>query len=90
MTATKLCLLTLCAALLSTGTLVFIAAAAGQTCEGDCDGDRAVAIDEIIRGVRIAFGEAAVSDCRAMDRDGNGAVTVNELVAAVNRGDGVF
>ena len=85
MTATRLCLLTLCAALASTAAIVPAAPAAAQTCEGDCNGDRSVAIGEIIRGVRIAFGDASIGDCRAMDGDGNGAVGINELVAAVNR-----
>ena len=85
MTATKLCLLTLCAALASTPAIVPAAPAAAQTCEGDCNGDRSVAIGEIILGVRIAFGDASIGDCRAMDGDGNAAVGVNELVAAVNR-----
>jgi len=70
-------------ALVSTGAIIPAAPAAAQTCEGDCNGDRSVAIDEIILGVRIAFGDAPIGDCQAMDGDGNGTVTVNELVAAV-------
>jgi hypothetical protein len=61
------------------------APAAAQTCDGDCNEDHSVAIDEIILGVRMALGDAPIGDCRAMDGDGNGAVTVNELVVAVSR-----
>jgi len=52
-------------------------------CVGDCDGDGAVAIDELITGVNIALGGPPVSACPAMDRDGDGAIDVSELVAAV-------
>jgi hypothetical protein len=85
MTATKLCLFALCVALVSIDAIVPAAPATAQTCEGDCNGDHSVAIGEIIVGVRTALGEAPIDDCRAMDGDGNGAVTVNELVVAIAR-----
>lgn len=53
-------------------------------CDGDCDGDGAVAIQELILAVRIALDPAA-GECAAVDRNGNGVVTVDELIAAVNR-----
>jgi hypothetical protein len=84
MTTTKLCLIALCT-LVSTQAIVPAAPAAAQICEGDCNGDGSVAIGEIILGVRIAFGDAPIGDCPAMDGDGNGAVAVNELVAAVSQ-----
>lgn len=84
MTTNKLCLLALCATLVSTEAMVVPGTAvAAQTCEGDCNSDRSVAVDEIILGVRIALGDAPIGDCQAMDGDGDGAVTVNELLAAV-------
>lgn len=52
-------------------------------CVGDCDGNAAVAINELIRGVRIALGESTVGDCPAFDGDDNGSVSINELVGAV-------
>jgi hypothetical protein len=85
MTAIKLCVFALCAALVSTGAIAPAAPAAAQTCEGDCNADRSVAINELILGVRIALGDTPIGDCRAMDGDSNDAVTVNELVAAVSR-----
>ena len=83
MTATKLAFFTFAAALVSIGAIVLAAPAAAQTCEGDCNGDHSVEIDEIILGVRAVLGEAPIDDCRAMDGDGSGTVTVDELVAAV-------
>ncbi|MGH7789296.1 MAG: hypothetical protein ACRERC_20670 [Candidatus Binatia bacterium] len=50
---------------------------------GDCNGDDAVAINELILAVRIALGDAALNDCTAIDRDDNGSVGIAELIAAV-------
>ena len=84
--ATKLRVCALCAALASTAALVLAAPASAQTCAGDCNGDGSVAIGEIIRGVRIAVGDVPIDDCPAIDGDGNGTLSVNELIAAVGRG----
>jgi len=53
-------------------------------CAGDCDGNHAVTVDEILRGVSIALGGQALGLCPAFDRDGDAAVTVDEIVAAVS------
>ncbi len=53
-------------------------------CVGDCHGDGAVTVDEIVTGVNIALGSAPVSNCPAFDADGSGEVTINELVRAVS------
>jgi len=42
-----------------------------------------VDIAELVRSVNIALGRAALSTCRAVDRDGSGNVGINELIAAV-------
>ncbi|MFN8641335.1 MAG: hypothetical protein U0802_06635 [Candidatus Binatia bacterium] len=65
--------------------LVLLAAAParGQVCPGDCSGDGAVRVEELIVGVRIALGESAVAACPVADANGDGAVTVDELVRAV-------
>ncbi len=66
--------------------LVFSAAPAiGQTCPGDCDGNKTVSVAELIRGVDIALGAQAVAACRASDANNDGAVTVDELVNGVDR-----
>lgn len=80
MNATKLFLLALAAAVVTNG-----APLRAQTCDGDCDGDGSVAVQELILEVRIALGTAATAECLAADDDGDGAVTVNELLAAVRR-----
>lgn len=53
-------------------------------CPGDCDGNGTVAINELITGVNIALGAAALDTCAAFDGDGDGTVAINELIAAVN------
>lgn len=62
-------------------TVSVTVAAAG--CVGDCDGNGAVTIDELVRGVTIALAGSGVGGCAAMDRSGDGTVTIDELVAAV-------
>ncbi len=54
-------------------------------CVGDCDGNGEVTVDEIIKGVNIALGNAALDTCPQFDVDGSGTVTINELIIAVNR-----
>ena len=50
---------------------------------GDCNGDRMVAINELITGVNIALGSQTLNVCAAFDRNGNGDVTIDELLRAV-------
>lgn len=57
---------------------------ATAVCVGDCGDDGQVTVDEIIIGVDIALGNAAVDQCTEMDYDGDGMVTVDEIVNAVN------
>lgn len=52
-------------------------------CGGDCDGDGAVAINELITMVNVALDPARLADCKVGDRDGDGAIMINELIAAV-------
>lgn len=62
-------------------------------CAGDCGSDDKVTIEELIRGVTIALGDAHLSECRSFDTSGDGQVTVDELIAAVSNalyGCGVF
>ena len=40
-------------------------------CPGDCGGDGAVTINDLIRAVNIALGSLPVADCRAADRNGD-------------------
>jgi hypothetical protein len=43
-----------------------------------------VTIDELVLLVNISLEEANVSTCPAGDRNGDGAVTIEEIVAGVN------
>jgi hypothetical protein len=57
---------------------------AGQLpCAGSCNGDNSVSVDEIVVLVRIALGQVPVQQCTAGDTDGNGVITVDEVLRAV-------
>ena len=58
--------------------------AAAPACVGDCDGNGAVTIEELIRGVNIALNGGGVAACPSIDRSQDGTVSIDELVAAVN------
>src|SRR5215468_4572010 len=66
-------------------TAAFLCTAPGPSlaCDGDCRGEGAVSIDDLIRAVNIALGSAPVSSCEPADRNGDGAVTIEELIAGV-------
>lgn len=51
---------------------------------GDCNADGQVGIDELVLGVRIALGDSPPATCPAIDDDGNGTVTIDELIGAVS------
>lgn len=53
-------------------------------CPGDCNENGAVGIDELIVGVRIALGQDPLAACPNVDRGKDLAVTIDDLVAAVN------
>jgi hypothetical protein len=55
-----------------------------SSCVGDCDGNRNVAINELIRGVNIALELAPLTACPVFDADDNGRVSISELIVAVN------
>jgi uncharacterized repeat protein (TIGR03806 family) len=55
-----------------------------SACDGDCDGDGSVRVNELVTGVRIALSQEEVDACVALDRDNSGEVRVEELLAAVN------
>ena len=63
--------------------VLLIGAGPAGACTGDCDGDGQVAINEAVRGVNIALGNAPVADCAQFDANADGTVAVNELIAAV-------
>lgn len=58
-------------------------AMAQPLCIGDCGGDSEVSVDELIRMVNIALGTSGLDVCRSGDRDENGVITIDEIVAGV-------
>lgn len=54
-------------------------------CPGDCRGDGAVTVDELVSLVNIALGNLPISICDNADVDHNGEITIEEIVGAVNR-----
>ena len=55
--------------------------AAAQSCVGDCDGDGAVAINELVLAVAIAVGAAPLEQCPSL---GPAPIGIDRLIAAVN------
>lgn len=64
--------------------ILALAPTARAACPGDCDGNGSVAIGELVRGVNIALGQAALSQCPAFNTNSDQMVSVSELIAAVN------
>jgi glucose/arabinose dehydrogenase len=64
------------------------ARAAGQPasdiCVGECTHNGAVSVDDLVTGVNIALGIRGVDACPEFDANGDGDVTIDELVQAVN------
>ena len=56
---------------------------ATAACDGDCDYDGGVTVDEVIRGVSIALGTESIEQCTVIDRNADRQVTVDEIVSAL-------
>jgi hypothetical protein len=69
--------------LLAAAMLFTAMPSAGQECTADCDGSKGVLINELLRCVAIGLSQADLAECDACDGDGDDAVTVNEVVLAV-------
>ena len=52
-------------------------------CIGDCNGDTAVTVDELLTMVNIALDNAPLSTCRVGNANGDGHITVDEILKAV-------
>jgi hypothetical protein len=57
-----------------------------SSCVGDCNLDFQVTVDEIVTGTSIALGMLPITICERFDAGGDGMVTVDEIVAAVDNG----
>ena len=62
----------------------FMAQAGTNPCLGDCNGDRALTVEEIVKMVNVALGVEELSGCPSADRDGDGNVTIDEILIALN------
>jgi hypothetical protein len=54
-----------------------------KDCAGDCFVDRIVTIAEVIRAVNVALGLLPLDACQGIDLDGDGSVSVDELLRVV-------
>jgi hypothetical protein len=52
-------------------------------CSGDCNGNGAVDVEDLVTGVNIVLERDAASTCTALDENSDGTVTVEELVMGV-------
>lgn len=69
---------------LGCGALALLIVAPVQAaCVGDCNGNGAVTIDELVTLVDVGLNGGGVERCAVGDLDGDGTITINELVAAV-------
>lgn len=55
----------------------------GLPCRGDCDGNSAVTVDELIGGVHARLSQASLPQCPLLDRDSSGTVSAAELRTAI-------
>ena len=56
----------------------------GGFCAGDCNGDGAVTVDELVTAVGIALGSLPLDRCPAANVQEDTMVSINELIGAVN------
>lgn len=71
--ATALCL----------ATLVLVGDPVGALlCNGDCDGDGTLTVDELVRVVAIALGDRSIDECPSADVSGERLITVEEIIIA--------
>ncbi|MDX2165456.1 MAG: hypothetical protein SF182_00265 [Deltaproteobacteria bacterium] len=68
---------------LVTAVVLWSGAEAAAACVGDCTGKGAVDVADLVRGVNIALGNAAIESCSAFDGDADGGVSIAELIVAV-------
>jgi hypothetical protein len=59
-------------------------AAVPQFCDGDCNGDGTVTVDEVMQAVGSGLGQQAVATCVAADADDDDTVTIDEVLRGVN------
>jgi hypothetical protein len=63
--------------------VVFASGPVSAACEGDCDGDGAVRINELVTAVNIALGSLPISACPSDMCAGGGIICIDDLMRAV-------
>lgn len=63
--------------------LLLAAPRAAQACAGDCNGNDAVAVNEVVTLVNVSLETLPLSACAAGDVNGNGAISIDEIMTAV-------
>jgi len=58
--------------------------ARAQSCAGDCNGDHAVAVDDLITMVSVGLGLTSVTECEPGDTDHSRDITIEEILVAVS------
>ncbi len=58
-------------------------ASRGDPCNGDCNGDAQVTVEEVVVAVSMALGILPLDRCSAVDADRGGSITVDEVVGAI-------
>ncbi|HYD49724.1 MAG TPA: zinc dependent phospholipase C family protein [Terriglobales bacterium] len=54
-------------------------------CDGDCNGDDDVTVEELLTCLNITLGNLALTSCRFCDSNDDGVVTVDEILTQINR-----
>ena len=65
--------------------VIDVAVRGAPACAGDCAGDGAVTVDEVLAGVAMVLGQLPFERCPALDGDADGDVRMNDLITAVRR-----
>lgn len=63
--------------------LLTVRAAGVAACQGDCDGDGSVTVEEVVRLVDAALAGGLPGACTSADSDGDGSVSIDEVITAV-------
>lgn len=67
----------------NTPTITATATPTNRPCPADCNQDRTVSIDELLRAIDMVLGRAPTAACVPADVNLDGRVTIDELVAAL-------
>lgn len=51
---------------------------------GDCDGDRSVTVDEVVKLINIVLGLAGLDECSGGIEEGQLEIAIDDIVRAVN------